>query len=78
MSSTASVVVLPPPQLAFQLNPNLVQASGGDQAAGAIQNGAMVGPLVPSATSTDASGNIQLRSGLNIPVACTGSNVNCQ
>lgn len=77
MSSSAAVVVLPPPQMSFQLNPNIIQASGANQGAGAIQNGVVAGQFFPSVTSTDASGNIQSRSGLNVPVACSGSNTNC-
>jgi hypothetical protein len=77
-SSTATVTVLPPPQLAFQLNPNLIQASGASQMSGSIQNGAVVGQLLPSLNSADPTGNIQSRSGLNVPVVCAGSNTNCQ
>ena len=77
ISSSVTVVVLPAPQLVFQLNPNIIQAYGANQGAGAIQNGAVAGQLFPSVTSTDPSGNIQSRSGLNIPVACTASGTIC-
>jgi hypothetical protein len=78
MSATAAVQIVPVPQVGIQLNPNFVQASGGNQSGGAIQNGAIAGQMLPSVTSTDASSNVQTRSGLNIPPVCKDSSTNCQ
>jgi hypothetical protein len=77
ISGSGSVVVLPPAQLVGALNSNLVQASGGVQAFSVlIQNSAVVGQPVPFISSTDSSGNVQVRSGFSIPV-CTASG-SCQ
>jgi hypothetical protein len=73
----ATVVVLPPAQLVGELNTNLVQASGGVQVFSVIQNSAVVGQLVPFVTSTDPNGNVQVRSGFSIPVACTPNGNPC-
>lgn len=77
ISGSATVEVLPVPQLGVQLNPNFIQASGANQASGSIQNGAVAGQLVPSVTVTDSSGNVQTRSGFTVPAPCTGSQINC-
>ena len=69
---SATVKVLPVPQLGAELNTDLVQASGGIQVFSAVQNAAVVGQSVPSATSTDPTGNVQNRSGFTIPVCESG------
>jgi hypothetical protein len=77
MSSSATVEVLPVPQTEAVLNTDFVGASGTAQAYGSIQNTAIAGQLVPSMTSTDASGNVQTRSGFTIPDVCAGSDTSC-
>lgn len=77
VSGSATVGVLPAPQPGAELNDDLIQASVSNQASGTIQNGTATGQLVPSVILTDASGNIQIRSGFDIPVACTGSSNIC-
>jgi hypothetical protein len=76
-SGSATVEVLPGPQLDSELNPNVVQASGAIQMGGAIQNAAISGQLIPSLVSTDPNGNVQVRGGFTPPVACVGSNSIC-
>lgn len=76
ISGSATVTVAPPVQVAGSLNTDLVQASGGAQGLGGIQNAAVVGQPVPSVSSTDASHNVEVRSGFAIPV-CTQAGV-CQ
>ena len=76
ITGSATVAVLPPAQLVGALNTDLVQASGGTQLAGGIQNGAVVGQPVPFISSADLNNNVQSRSGFSIPV-CTASGV-CQ
>jgi hypothetical protein len=75
ISGSATVTVLPEP--AAELNSDLVQASGAVQTFGAIQNSVVLGQLVPFQVSTDANGNVQIRSSFVIPVACTPSNTIC-
>jgi hypothetical protein len=53
-----------------------VQASGGAQGLGGIQNAAVVGQPVPWASSTDINHNVEVRSGFPIPV-CTQAGI-CQ
>jgi hypothetical protein len=77
MSSTATVEVLPVPQLGAALNTDLIDASGTIQVSGPIQNTGIGGQLVPSVTSIDPSGNVQTRSGFTIPAVCTGSDTSC-
>ncbi len=77
ISGLATVDVIPAPQVGEMLDPNFIQASGANQVSGMVQNGAIAGQLIPSVTSTDPSGNVQTRSGLNVPVACTSSATNC-
>jgi hypothetical protein len=77
IKSSANVEVLAVPQLDSAINPNLVQASGGNQSNGLIQDGVIVGQGIPSIISIDSSGNIQVRSGFTPPGACSGSNANC-
>jgi len=77
ISGSASVEVLPAPQVGAELTPYLTQSSGAIQASSTIQNGAIAGQLVPSVISPDPSGNVQVRSGFTIPVACTGSGTSC-
>jgi hypothetical protein len=76
ISGSATVTVAPPAQLTGALNTDLVQASGGAQGLGGIQNAAVVGQPVPRVSSTDANNNVQVRSGFAIPV-CTQAGV-CQ
>ena len=76
-SGSATVEVLPAPQVGAELNPNLMQASGTIQASSGIQNAGVIGQLVPSVTSTDSGNNVQVRSGFTIPVDCTASGSNC-
>jgi hypothetical protein len=73
ISGSATVEVLPVPQLGAELNIDLIQASGAILVFGTIQNSAIVGQVVPSVISTDPNdnGNVQVRSGFAIPVACT-------
>lgn len=77
ISGSAAVDVLPPVQLGAELNTELIEASGAIQVSGTIQNAAIVGQLVPSAISTGANGNVQIRNGFTIPVVCTGPNNSC-
>ena len=72
ISGSATVKVLPVPQLGAELNTDLIQASGAIQVFGTIQNSAVVGQVVPSVISTDPNdnGNVEVRSGFAIPV-CT-------
>lgn len=77
ISGSAKVEVLPPPQLGAELNTDLTQASGAVQGFGSIQNGAIVGQLVPSVISMDPTDRVQVRSGFPIPVECTGPNKSC-
>jgi hypothetical protein len=77
ISGSATVQILPAPQLGFQLNPNFIQSSGANQANGVIQNGAVAGQLVPSVTLADPSGNVQTRTGFTVPAPCPGSQTSC-
>jgi hypothetical protein len=74
ISGSATVDVLPAPQLGAELNSNLVPASEASQGNGLIQNGAVVGQSNAFVISVDPNGNIQVRSGFAIPVACPVSN----
>ncbi len=76
-SGSATVQVLPAPQVGADLNPNLIQASGTIQVSNGIQNAGVMGQLVPSVTSTDSGNHVQVRSGFTIPVDCTASGSNC-
>jgi hypothetical protein len=76
-SGSAAVEVLPAPQIDAELNPDLVQASGANQSFGPIQNSVILGQLLPSVISTDANGDIQVRSGFTPPLACRNSNTVC-
>lgn len=67
-TASTGVNVLPPPAPA-ESSPNLAQASGAQQTAGAgIANAALVGEAVPSTTSVSANGAIQVRHGFTPPV----------
>jgi len=70
ISGSATVDVLPTPQLGAALNPELVQASGGSQGNGLIQNSAILGQSSAFVISVDPNGNVQMLSGFAIPVAC--------
>jgi hypothetical protein len=77
ISGSATVEVLPAPQLGAELSTDLTQGSGAIQASSTIQNGTVVGQLVPSVISTDSSSNVQTRGGFAIPVVCPGSGTSC-
>jgi hypothetical protein len=77
LKGSASVAVLAVPQLDSVISPDQVQASGGNQTAGAIQNGAVVGEGIPAVLAVDSSGDIQVRSGFVVPAACPGSDAVC-
>jgi hypothetical protein len=68
ISGSATVTVAPPAQLAGSLNNDLVQASGGAQGIGGIQNAAVVGQPVPLLGSTEITHNVLVISGFPIPV----------
>lgn len=68
ISGSATVIVASPAQLVGELNNDLVQASGGVQAIGGIQNAAVVGQPAPRMSSTEITHNIQVVSGFPIPV----------
>ena len=70
VTGSASVTVLQP----TPPNTDMTQASGVIQASGSIENAAVAGERLGIVVSTDASGNTQSRSGLPVPVPCTGSN----
>ena len=73
LMGSATVKVLAVPQLDSVVSPGQVQATGANQAAGAIQNGAVAGPAVPSVLATDSFGNTQVLSGFTIPTSeCNG------
>jgi hypothetical protein len=76
-SGSATVDVLPPPQIGAELNTNIVQASGSVQASGGIQGVGIVGQQVPSMNSADPSGNVRIRSGFAIPTGCSASGATC-
>jgi hypothetical protein len=75
LHGSATVEVLPAPQVDSALSPNLVQASGAIQLRGTIQNAAIAGQLVPAVISKDPNGDIQVRSGFTPPVACKAKDV---
>jgi uncharacterized protein YjdB len=77
VNASATVEVLPAPQLGAELTPNQIQSSGTVQASNRIQNAGIIGQLVPSVTSMDSGNNVQVRSGFTIPVECTASGSNC-
>jgi hypothetical protein len=76
MTGSATVQVLPVPQVDAVLNTNLAQASGGTQVSGTVQGTAIVGQPVPFMTSSDPSSTVQVQNGLSIPV-CGGSGPAC-
>jgi hypothetical protein len=76
-SGSATVEVLPVPQIDAALNSELVQASGAIQVYGTIQNAAIVGQPVPSVISADPNGDIRVRSSFTPPLPCAGSNTIC-
>jgi len=76
-TGSATVEVLPAPQVGAELNPNLIQASGTVQVSNGSQNAGVIGQLVPSIASTDSGNNVQVRGGFTIPVDCTASGSNC-
>jgi len=73
LMGSARVKVLAVPRFDSVISPGQVQATGANQAAGAIQNGAVAGPAVPSVLATDSFGNTQVLSGFTIPTSeCNG------
>jgi hypothetical protein len=73
LKGSSTVTLLAVPQLDAVISPGQVQASGANQTAGAIQNGAVAGQAIPSVTSTDSGGNTQVLSGFLVPTAGCGS-----
>lgn len=71
VSGSAPVKVLQP----AMPSSDLAQASGAIQTAGPIENSGVVGELIPSVKSTDASGNVQAQSGFAIPIPCPPNGV---
>jgi hypothetical protein len=78
LKGSAIVTVLAVPQLDSVISPEQVQASGTNQTAGAIQNGAVAGQGFPSVLAIDSSGNVEALSGFAVPAACPGSTTICQ
>jgi hypothetical protein len=79
LEGSSTVTLLPVPQLDSVISLDLVQASGANQSAGAIQNGAIAGQGIPSVLSIDSGGNTQALSGFWIPAsACNGSSSVCK
>jgi hypothetical protein len=78
LKGTANVTLLPVPQLDSVISPELVQGSGANQTAEAIQNGAVVGQGIPSVLAVDSSGQIEALSSFTVPAACAGSATVCQ
>jgi hypothetical protein len=77
LSGSAAVEVIAVAQADAALNPDLVQASGGLQVNGAIQNGVIAGQLEPYVVSTDPAGDVQNTTGFTPPVVCPGSATTC-
>ena len=75
LNGSASVAVLPVPQVETGINTGLVQTAGGIQSAGSVQGGAVAGQTTAPTNST--SGNVQNRSGFGLPV-CTGTGTGCR
>jgi hypothetical protein len=78
LKGSATVTVLPVPQLELVISPDQVQASGADQTAGAIQNGVVFGQELPSVLAVDSTGNIEVLSSFSLPASCTGNTTTCQ
>jgi hypothetical protein len=78
LKGSATVTVLPVPQLDLAISPDQVQASGADQTAGAIQNGVVFGQEMPSVLAVDSTGNIEVLSSFSLPASCTGNTTTCQ
>jgi hypothetical protein len=78
LKGSSTVTLLAVPQLDAVISPGQVQATGANQAAGTIQNGAVAGQGIPSVLSTDSGGNTQVLSGFLIPTQCSGSDTACQ
>jgi hypothetical protein len=74
VNGSAAVTVLQP----VALNTSMIQASGAIQTSGQTQNSAIAGEHISSVTSTDPTGNTQVRNGFPIPVQCPGSNTGCE
>lgn len=78
LKGSATVNLLAVPQLDAVITPAQVQASGANQSAGAIQNGAVAGQGIPSVASTDSGGNTQVVSGFTLPASECGSGSVCK
>jgi hypothetical protein len=79
LKGSSTVTLLPVPQLDSVISLDLVQASGANQSAGAIQEGAIAGQGFPSVLSIDSGGNTQALSGFWIPSSqCNGSSPVCK
>ncbi len=76
-NSSASVEILPVPQLDAVLNPDMVEASGAAQKNHAIQNAVVIGQAFPFLISADPSGNIEVQNGFSPPVECPDSSTVC-
>ncbi|MFL6438188.1 MAG: hypothetical protein ACJ71Q_11450 [Terriglobales bacterium] len=74
ITGSATVTVLQP----VGLNTDLAHGSVAFQTAGPTENTGVDGDILPSITSTDPSGNVQVRSGISIPVPCPASSPGCQ
>jgi hypothetical protein len=75
-TGTAAVKVLPTPQTNAVITPDLVQASGGLQTSGALENVPVLGEPVPAQTSSDQLGITQIRHGFDPPLVCGNSGPN--
>ena len=78
LKGLATVAILAVPQIDSVITPDQVQASGANQTAGVIQNGAIIGQGIPAVLAIDSGDDIQLRSGFAIPATCPGSDTVCQ
>jgi len=78
LKGSATVTVLPVPQIDAVISPYSVQASGTNQTAGAIQNGVVSGQGIPSVLAVDSSGNIAASTAFAFPASCPGSAAICQ
>ena len=77
ISASAMIEVIPAPQQNAQDNPTLTQASGAVQLFGVVQNAGIAGGYVPFVTSADPRGNVRIRSGFAIPLACQSAPNGC-
>jgi hypothetical protein len=78
LKGSATVTVLPVPQIDSVISPYRVQASGTNQTGGAIQNGVVAGQGLPAILAVDSSGNIAATTAFTFPLTCAGSTAICQ